>query len=689
MGNLQSVLEEKNNSLSFRQYDKDLPIIIKKIEIIYSKKSEDQKYIISIEKENELKLLLENSEFLFSKKSVNFQNTKFHLANYLSTFAQTAKVKKIPKKIPKDVYIAIDEIDFTFKFTIQIKTDKASKMRTFAFCNVGSIMDLNDLLITKLKECPNIQQSLNFSIVNFNLIENKKNSNIYEWQWKYSPPPNPKDAAYPGNGGWRNICCFVEYDINSNEFLFHKGFKFWTICLAPNSAIPNSTSMPVSLRDGIYRNHSICIGGSNNIPTIQLQSESGTKKEENKIYQIQSTRTSISSYKIRDSSIYTFDETEKNNSGKESEFSPITKHSSFAGLKKPNNAQLSLDVNVNRNNDIYSAQNSIYTSSNFFSSFTSPSVINIQNINSLNQNDTNLLAPPSSIPNGPSNDSESIKDFNYEELMFDGPVFRDTINELEKKTLKIKNSLKDVIKKAEEYMIAAEEANNMYKNLMDSMYDIPIFNTMIKNYIRISKNNESQLNEDFLSQLQNLVITPLNDTYKNDFELLETKKKDFEQESNEYYSMLSKYLSCKYDEHPKKKAELDSKLGDKKRKFDLNRYDYLIDLQELSEGENISFAVNTFLTKQFYHHDQLRNKFYDKKDELKNLDKYMTALTKSKHVMSKERQEKRKTYENIDELSKNDNQNSKFKGIRDLYHINYSDDESTQTDEIKVMITIK
>jgi len=184
-----------------------ITVIIKKIEIIYSKKSEDQKYIISIEKENELKLLLENSEFLFSKKSVNFQNTKFHLANYLSTFAQTAKVKKIPKKIPKDVYIAIDEIDFTFKFTIQIKTDKASKMRTFAFCNVGSIMDLNDLLITKLKECPNIQQSLNFSIVNFNLIENKKNSNIYEWQWKYSPPPNPKDAAYPGNGGWRNICC--------------------------------------------------------------------------------------------------------------------------------------------------------------------------------------------------------------------------------------------------------------------------------------------------------------------------------------------------------------------------------------------------------------------------------------------------------------------------------------------------
>jgi len=68
-------------------------------------------------------------------------------------------------------------------------------------------MDLNSLLGIKLKEAPNLQPTANFNIVNLNLIESKKNGNIYEWKWNYIPPPNPKDAAYPGNGGWKNICC--------------------------------------------------------------------------------------------------------------------------------------------------------------------------------------------------------------------------------------------------------------------------------------------------------------------------------------------------------------------------------------------------------------------------------------------------------------------------------------------------
>lgn len=72
---------------------------------------------------------------------------------------------------------------------------------------MGSIMDVEDILSKKLKEFPNIEPSPYFSIVDLNLIENKKNSNIYEWSWNYIPPPNAKDAAYPGNGGWRNICC--------------------------------------------------------------------------------------------------------------------------------------------------------------------------------------------------------------------------------------------------------------------------------------------------------------------------------------------------------------------------------------------------------------------------------------------------------------------------------------------------
>jgi len=79
--------------------------------------------------------------------------------------------------------------------------------------------------------------------------------------------------------------------------------------------------------------------------------------------------------------------------------------------------------------------------------------------------------------------------------------------------LRIKDSLKVVIKQAEEYMVAAEEANNKLRELMDKMVNFPMFGTMVKKYIMKSKVNESRVTENYLSQIQNLVITPLNDTY--------------------------------------------------------------------------------------------------------------------------------------------------------------------------------
>ncbi|OUM65354.1 hypothetical protein PIROE2DRAFT_7653 [Piromyces sp. E2] len=177
-------------------------------------------------------------------------------------------------------------------------------------------------------------------------------------------------------------------------------------------------------------------------------------------------------------------------------------------------------------------------------------------------------------------------------------------------------------------------------------------------------------------------------------------KKDFEQESNEYYSILSKYLSCKYDEHPKKKAELDMKLSNKKQTFDSNLIEYRDYLLELNEGQkvhSISFAVNNFLTKQYSHYQLLSSKFMELKPDLDEMDKFIIESTKSKHVISKERQERRKTYEHrkteneksnsipasLDDINKSDTQRSKFKGIRDLYHQNNSEDENSQTDEIK------
>ncbi|ORX78706.1 ArfGap-domain-containing protein [Anaeromyces robustus] len=708
MGNLQSVLEEefKNFPLAVKQYDK--PIKIKRIEIIYSKNTNDQKYTIVVDKENEIKLLLGNSEYIFDKKAINFQNSKFHLANYLSTFEQTAKLNNLPKNLPKDTFLAIDEIDFSFKFTIQIH--KSSKIKTLTCCNVGTMIDLNDLLGTKFHENPNIQRFSNVSIVNLNLIDNdqnKKSYNTYEWTWKYVPPSVAKDVAYPGNGGWKNFCCFVEYDANANQFFFHKGFHFWTSCPCPSSSTSSAVSTPTIMIDSINRNHSISFGATDSSPMIQIQNEHGVKEDDSKITRMQSIKNSISSCKIRDSSVEEF---EKNFAEIEPEFkndgtNHVTKANSLTsnhGFKKTHTAQLSLDININKNFDplfLNSSINTSHTSSNIYSSFASPSIINIQSFGNIN--DPHNLVAMSAVPTAQPNISETSTDYDYEELMYDGPVFRDAINDLEKKILKLKNSLKVAIKQAELFIETARNSNETEKQFMDSLIDIPSFDIIIKNYIEKSKKLISHINENYFTRLENLLIVPLREIYINDFKLLETMKKDFEQESNEYYSILSKYLSCKYDEHPKKKAELDLKLANKRQTFDLNRFDYLTYLLELNEGQKahaISFGVNTFLSKQFSHYQQISNKFMEIKPDLDEMDKFIIDSTKSKHVILKERQERRKTYEHkkengklgnsipisLDDVSKNDNQQkSKFKGIRDLYHINNSDDESTQTDEIK------
>jgi len=702
MGNLQSVLEEefKNFPSSIKQYDK--PIKIKKVEIIYSK-SDGQNYTVIVEKENDLKLLLGNIEYSFDKRSIDFQNSKFHLANHLSDFEQTVKLKNIPKTLPKDFYLAIDEIDFSFKFTIQ--THKSSKTKTLTCCNVGTMIDLNDLLGSKFNENPNIQRFSNVSIVNLNLIENgqgKKSYNTYEWTWKYVPPSVAKDVAYPGNGGWKNFCCFVEYDANANQFFFHKGFHFWTSCPSPNpnSATNSVVSTPIQFTDSI--NKSFSIGGTDMSPIIQIQNEYGVKEDEIKIFRMHSTKASISSNKFKENSVEGID---KSFAEVESDFSSQLNKSSTIShpFRKTHMAQLSLDTTINRIYDPFflnSAINSSHTTNNFYNSFASPSINNIQNFG---PNEHNLLSSVSAQNNViPGTTSDTTTDYNYEELMFDGPVFRDAISDLEKKILILKNSLKIAIKQAELFIEAARNSNEIEKQFMDSLINIQSFDVIIKNYIEKSKTLVSHINENYLTRLENLLIVPLREIYTNDFKLLETMKKDFEQESNEYYSILSKYLSCKYDEHPKKKAELDMKLANKRQTFDLNRFDYLTYLLELNEGQkahSISFAVNTFLSKQFSHYQQLSNKFMEIKPNLDEMDKFIIESTKSKHVILKERQERRKTYEHrkdngkicnsipnsLDEINKSDSQSqkSKFKGIRDLYHINNSDDESSQTDEIK------
>ncbi|KAJ5547048.1 hypothetical protein N7494_004633 [Penicillium frequentans] len=98
-------------------------------------------------------------------------------------------------------------------------------------------------------------------------------------------------------------------------------------------------------------------------------------------------------------------------------------------------------------------------------------------------------------------------------------------------------------------------------------------------------------------QLQKLVIEPLIKVYHNDIKQAESKKKDFDEESRDYYAYVSRYLGQRQDSlKEKKRAESDSKYQAKRRNFELKRFDYSSFMQDLHGGRKEQ-EVLSHLTK--------------------------------------------------------------------------------------------
>lgn len=157
-------------------------------------------------------------------------------------------------------------------------------------------------------------------------------------------------------------------------------------------------------------------------PIIQIQNEHGIKEDDIRIGRIHK-KASFSSFKPKENSL---EEINKNFAEVESEFTNTNKtNSSSHTFRKSHNAQLSLDINVNRNYDplmLNSSINTAYTTSNVYSSYGSPSVNNIQNFNFSSDNHGLLSQVAMTNSALPSNIPENTTEYNYEELMFDGPV---------------------------------------------------------------------------------------------------------------------------------------------------------------------------------------------------------------------------------------------------------------------------
>src|SRR6266542_379917 len=144
----------------------------------------------------------------------------------------------------------------------------------------------------------------------------------------------------------------------------------------------------------------------------------------------------------------------------------------------------------------------------------------------------------------------SSDDLMYQHEPEDGPLFRATLAEYEKKTGSLKHHIKRVLKTAtasHDVLMECHETDNEFLLALKAaaVAHPQAFQSILDSYLEDASKKISTFRESLANQMSVLLIEPLRKLYENDIKVAESKKKEFEEESRDYYQFLSKYLSLK------------------------------------------------------------------------------------------------------------------------------------------------
>ncbi|KAJ3339598.1 hypothetical protein HDU93_008015 [Gonapodya sp. JEL0774] len=234
------------------------------------------------------------------------------------------------------------------------------------------------------------------------------------------------------------------------------------------------------------------------------------------------------------------------------------------------------------------------------------------------------------------------------DLLSDGPLFRATVAELEKKTESLRAALKKALRAATQYLEAARGSVEAQRGFVESVSEIPTLDTSLGAYLAMTDGHIQASYVRWLSNIEGLLVQPLRKIYESDVKIMDTLKKEFESESNAYYAFLTKHLAMPSDESARKRAESDARYQARRKTFDLKRFDYYSRLRELNGGEKdqeLSFIFSNFAEKQCQFYTAVGQKMLDGKSDLDRLVNQVSDRTKSMHLLRKDREEKRRILE--------------------------------------------
>lgn len=226
----------------------------------------------------------------------------------------------------------------------------------------------------------------------------------------------------------------------------------------------------------------------------------------------------------------------------------------------------------------------------------------------------------------------------------DGPVFRATMKALEQKTGNMRTQMKRMIKKAEAARAAQMESNDTFVAFIDALKEASSTNAnavqpAIEHYFDKIAREILTYERQNTFNLQKIVIEPLSKLYTMDIKQAEAKKRDFEEESKEFYAYVGRYLGQRHDSVKAKHS--DNKYATKRRNFELKRFDYSSFMQDLSGGRKEQ-EVLSHLTR---YADAQARAFLTTSKRVEGLLPQLEALSSEVQVADKEYQYQRRERE--------------------------------------------
>ncbi len=236
----------------------------------------------------------------------------------------------------------------------------------------------------------------------------------------------------------------------------------------------------------------------------------------------------------------------------------------------------------------------------------------------------------------------------------DGPLFRATMKALEQKTGSMRARMKKVLRKAEAAQTAQAECNDAVAAFMEALQEASASNAnavqpALEHYFEKIAKQILLYEKQNTVNLQKMIIEPLSRIYNVEIKQAEAKKRDFEEESRDYYAYVSRYLGQRQDSRKEKKRnESDSKYQSKRRTFELKRFDYSSFMQDLHGGrreQEVLSQLTKYADTQAKSFLSTAKKVEEMTPQLDALIHEVKAADKEFQFQRTEREEKRRTLE--------------------------------------------